>query len=305
MMWNRKKLVTHNGPFHADDVFACAVLCLFLENKKQSFKIIRTRDAEIIKKGDYVFDVGGIYDPELNRFDHHQKGGAGQRENGVPYSSFGLVWKKFGEELCGSMEVALLIDKKFVQPVDAKDNGVDICNLIYKDITPFSISEVFGVFLPSSLETFDKGKIFLKMVKLAKNILQREMKKDSDGVKIKKIIKDLYLKMENKRLLIIKEVRVSRTEIWDALEEFNEPLFAVYHSADGFYNLVAIRKDRNSFGNRKDLPKEWGALNGVDLQKISGVSDAIFCHKNLFLASATSLEGAIKLAEIALNNSEN
>ena len=36
------------------------------------------------------------------------------------------------------------------------------------------------------------------------------------------------------------------------------------------------------------------------LQKVTGVEDAVFCHKGLFLAVAKSKEGAIKLAELAL-----
>ena len=65
-----KKLVTHNGSFHADDIFACATLCLILEKQGKEFEIIRTRDEEMIKTGDYVFDVGGIYDANKNIFDH-------------------------------------------------------------------------------------------------------------------------------------------------------------------------------------------------------------------------------------------
>ncbi|MCP5078559.1 MAG: MYG1 family protein, partial [Psychromonas sp.] len=57
---NDKTIVTHDGNFHADDVFSIAALkCVF-----PSFNLIRTRDAEIIKQGDIVLDVGGEYDPE-------------------------------------------------------------------------------------------------------------------------------------------------------------------------------------------------------------------------------------------------
>src|SRR3989344_2504806 len=97
-----KKLITHNGSFHTDDIFAAATLSVLLERKGETYEIIRTRDEEIIKTGDYVFDVGGIYDKEKNRFDHHQVGGAGKSESGIEYSSFGLVWEKFGEEFCNS-----------------------------------------------------------------------------------------------------------------------------------------------------------------------------------------------------------
>jgi uncharacterized UPF0160 family protein len=114
-MENKEKLtiVTHGGNFHPDDVFSLAVLKTVFKDK--NLNIIRTRDEKIIKEGDYVFDVGGIYDESKNRFDHHQEGGAGRRENNVPYASIGLVWKKFGEEVCGSKEVADEIDKKLIQ----------------------------------------------------------------------------------------------------------------------------------------------------------------------------------------------
>ena len=36
--FNKKKiLVTHNGSFHTDDVFACATLALMLEKENKSF----------------------------------------------------------------------------------------------------------------------------------------------------------------------------------------------------------------------------------------------------------------------------
>jgi len=44
-----KKLITHNGSFHTDDVFACAALSLMLEKNNEKFEIIRTRDPEIIR----------------------------------------------------------------------------------------------------------------------------------------------------------------------------------------------------------------------------------------------------------------
>src|SRR3989344_2316182 len=120
-----KKLVTHDGSFHTDDLFACATLSLYLEKNSQAFDIIRTRDDETIAGADYVFDVGGIYDEASNKFDHHQTGGAGERENKIAYSSFGLVWKKFGAEISGAKEVADLVERKLVMPVDANDSGID------------------------------------------------------------------------------------------------------------------------------------------------------------------------------------
>ena len=80
-----KTIVTHNGNFHADDVFSIAAF----KSIFPSFKLIRTRDAELIAKADIVIDVGGEYDPDTDRFDHHQRGGAGERENGFPIPRLG------------------------------------------------------------------------------------------------------------------------------------------------------------------------------------------------------------------------
>jgi len=293
------KLVTHDGSFHTDDVFAVATLSLMLENKKESFEIIRTRDEEILESGNYVVDVGGVYDAKLNKFDHHQKGGAGKGINDIAYSSFGLVWQKFGEELTGGKEASLIIEKKLVAPVDANDNGVDLSKNNISDVFEYTLQDVFATFSPTALEDLEKDKQFLKALVLAKEILKREIKKAIDQIEITKIIRNFYKKSEDKRLVVIDKPRVSRYNIWDALQDFKEPLFAVYGDKED-WSIVAMRKEKNSFGNRKDFPSAWAGLRKEELQKMTGVEEAVFCHNKLFLAVAKSKEGAIKLAELAL-----
>lgn len=62
-------IITHNGKFHTDDVFACAILKYIFDD----INIIRTRDESIINDSDsYIIDVGGEYDG-VKKFDHHQK----------------------------------------------------------------------------------------------------------------------------------------------------------------------------------------------------------------------------------------
>src|SRR3989344_3829864 len=255
----KKIIVTHAGSFHADDIFACATLSILLKKQNQLFKIVRTRDPEIIKKCDFVFDIGAIYDPKTNRFDHHQTGGAGARINGIPYAAFGLAWKHFGKQVCDSEEVENRIDQFMVSPIDASDNGVDIYKPIFPNLAPFRINEAFSAFLPSALENIDKDIEFLKMVDWAKEILKREIKKNTDEIKIEELIKTIYRNTPDKRLMIIEEPQVSRYEIWNALQEFSEPLFVAYKGAD-VWRVVAMRADRNSFGNRKDFPKNWAGL---------------------------------------------
>ena len=53
---NILRVVTHSGVFHADDVFAYALLRIFLGQK---LELERTRDPAIIARADLALDVGG------------------------------------------------------------------------------------------------------------------------------------------------------------------------------------------------------------------------------------------------------
>ena len=103
------KVATHSGSFHADEVFALAALTLL----DPAVEIVRTRDADALAAADLRVDVGFRDDPATGDFDHHQKGGAGERPNGVRYASFGLVWREFGARVCdGDADVAARVDQR-------------------------------------------------------------------------------------------------------------------------------------------------------------------------------------------------
>ena len=69
-----------------------------------------------------------MYDIGLGEFDHHQKNRNGQRENGIYYSSIGLLWQKFGKGYLEKIKVKNenktfeYIDKELIQYIDAADN---------------------------------------------------------------------------------------------------------------------------------------------------------------------------------------
>lgn len=68
-----QKVITHNGVFHADEVFAIALL----KKLNKVLSISRTRDSSEIKKAiddetTIVIDCGGEYNPLMMNFDHHQ-----------------------------------------------------------------------------------------------------------------------------------------------------------------------------------------------------------------------------------------
>lgn len=301
LFFNKKKIcVTHSGSFHVDDLFATATLSIL---NKGNIKIIRTRDPKIFAKADYLYDVGGDNDSSLNHFDHHQKGGGGMRENGIPYSSFGLVWKKFGEQLCGSKEVANKIEEKIVQPIDAKDNGVDICKSIFEEIFPYSVESIFLSEFPTWKEPKEKiDFIFKKQVKKAIILLKREIKITKDDIEAEKMIIESYKNSENKKIIIV-NIDFPRYLFQGILSKFPEPLYFIYPSSHGSdWKVEAIKKSPDTMESRKLFPESWRGIMEVSgkLKEVTGIEEAGFCHQNGFFLTAKSKDGAVKLAEKAL-----
>jgi len=66
------RIITHNGQFHADEIFACALL---LEHISDEMPIERTRVIDAVEYTNtetFIVDVGQVYDTYMINFDHHQ-----------------------------------------------------------------------------------------------------------------------------------------------------------------------------------------------------------------------------------------
>ncbi len=298
MFWKKIKVVTHDSRFHADDVFAIATLSLVFGNK---IKITRTRDQKIIDAADIVLDVGNVYDTEKNRFDHHQKEGAGIRENGIPYASFGLIWKHFGRRLCSS-DAWEIIEKKIVQSIDAGDNGVNTFNVTELGVFPYLVQTMLYSFMPSWKEKTHIDDAFMKAVDFVKEILKREILRAEHVIEARKIILEIYEKSEDKEIIIFdKEFDFSDDDIGAILSDKPEPLFFIrYRPENDNWSSKGVRINVNDIPIRKQFPKEWAGLNNEELQKVSGISDAVFCHRGLFLGVARSLEGVLDMSKKAI-----
>lgn len=298
-----KTLVTHNGTFHADDVFAVATF--ILAHPEDKWQIIRSRDTEIINKADVVIDVGGEFDPKRSRFDHHQQGGAGVRENKIPYASFGLVWREFGSKIVeGDFFVSKQIDDEIVSSIDANDNGIKISNEL-ENISLFDISKYIKINNLTWKEEEEYGDkadskrldIFLKLVDFATSIIVREVKRFKDKNSAYKLVESVYSDSKDKRVIIF-----DKYYPWqDVLINYPEPLIAIWPSDGGKkWSAAMVPKEKNSFATRIQFPKDWAGLRGDELKNETGVSDAEFCHNGRFLVVAKTKEGAISLANKAL-----
>jgi uncharacterized UPF0160 family protein len=302
MIFSRKQIiVTHNGSFHADDIFACATLAWYLETKGKKYRIVRTRDESIIAKADYVLDVGGIYDHEHKRYDHHQPEGAGMRNNDIPYASFGLIWKHYGPSLCSDIRIADDIDRRLAQPIDAIDNGVSITDCNDHGLYDYGIHGVVSAYQATSNETTkEHDKYFLYLVNFFKGVLKRELIHTQERyITIENIINQ-YSNQEDTSIVICSE-KVSISIAMQALGDHKEVAYVIAKSGSNNWKALALRNNQSSFESRVPFPKAWAGKRNKELQELSGVDDAVFCHNSCnYICVAKSKEGALALAKRSL-----
>jgi len=284
-------IVTHSGSFHADDVFSIAAL----KHVFPAFNLIRTRDAAVIANADIVIDVGGEYNAEAGRFDHHQRGGAGARDNGIPYSSFGLVWQKYGVAICqGNKNVADAVDDGLVSTIDAVD-----CGYVEGVAQGISLSQTISMYNPTWQEGGDFDSGFNEAVEFASRILARFIASAKGGIEAKDIVAKAIEEATDPRVIVLKQYTPWKRTV-HALSE--QALYVVYPSETDQWRIQTVPVEPGSFEDRKPLPTPWAGLADKALQEVTGINDATFCHNGLFIAGAESFESTMQMAAIALES---
>jgi uncharacterized UPF0160 family protein len=294
------QVATHSGSFHADEVFAIAVLGL----ADDSIQVVRTRDRDALAQADLRVDVGFRDNAETGDFDHHQRDFDRARENGVRYASFGLVWRQFGARVCdGDQEVADAVDETLVQPVDANDTGQQLTQALIDGMRPMTINSIIGGFnarWDEDLTPQQEHERFEAAVALARGILLREVASAASGRRARQIVREAITGAPDPRVI---ELPINAPWKQVLVPEAPEALFVIYPKRQGF-GLEAVPRELGSFENRRNLPAAWGGLEGAELTAATGVEDALFCHAKRFLAVARSRLGVERLAELALDGSD-
>lgn len=286
-------IATHNGKFHADDVFGVALLT----SLHPEAQVIRTRDQALLDSADIVLDVGGVYDVASQRFDHHQRS-SGARENGILYSAFGLLWQHYGPEYCnGDDAVWQKIDSRLVKAIDAVDNGQDLFTVTDFRTAPLDVSAVLGLFNPiSDAENFDEQ--FTVAVELARTLLSRFKAKYEYTLAAEREFVAAYEASEDRRFVVLDKF-IPHGAVSTAQPDL---LFTVFPGATGNWTMQTVKPEGSQFGSRKELPLAWRGLNGEDLAAATGVEDAVFCHKAGFICAAESRAGVLSLLALALKS---
>ncbi len=301
-------LVTHSGGFHADELMSSVVLTRLFPQAQ----IVRSRDAAWITPGPdrVVYDVGGGYDPELRLFDHHQRD-APLRDDGQPFSSFGLVWKHLGRDYLAAHDIPAhdietvhaKIDAGFVLPIDLLDNGA---------VNPSVAEPLSGMILPSLLETlkpvFDQGgpeadmAAFHAALNIARAFLEARVARSAAGLRADDMVMTAIAAAGTGRVLELPMGMPFRPAVIKARAD--QLLFVITPRGTDDWTLGGISKDPNSFDLRADLPAAWAGLTGAALEQASGVLGAKFCHNGRFIAAASSYEAIRAMADQAVTQAE-
>jgi uncharacterized UPF0160 family protein len=289
------KIGTHNGRFHTDEAAAIALLLRIYPDAE----IIRSRDPQVLEACEIIVDVGGVHDPLTCRFDHHQKGGAGEwPDDGTTLSSFGLVWQHYCFQLGVSSKTLEMIERTLVVPVDARDNGQQPERRA-RDIP--SIADFVDSLNSAWNEAIDENAAFMEAVTFVGRHLQRLIVRGEAQMAAAEFVRSAITNAENPRLIVLDQGLP-----WHELviTETSEAEFVVLpgQPGSGEWLVQAIPVElgkQQPF--RRPLPKSWGGLSGQKLVEVTGVADAKFAHNQGYIAIAHSKEGALALAKLALD----
>ena len=288
--------ITHNGTMHADEVFATAFLSLYFGN----FKVARVSEVpKDISTNTIIYDIG------KGKFDHHQSD-ARIRDNGIKYSSFGLLFEEYGLsylkklKLKNTKAIYNYLVKDFIEAIDAIDNG--IFPEIKADYKVKTLSDVIKLFNPSYLSNDNEDEQFIKAVTLAESILTEELKNVIGKVNASFKVKTILNKTKGP-ILILDEYLPYEETILTSLSG-KKIKFVIYPSNRGGYGIKTIPISTTDKTSRVYFPKTWGGLTNNDLEEVTGIKGSLFCHTNRFLMTASSLDTAKKLAEIAIELNE-
>jgi uncharacterized UPF0160 family protein len=324
---NQKIIGTHSGSFHADEVLAC-VMSKYTTPFRDSW-IIRSRNLDILKEADIVCDVGAVFDPNTNRFDHHMKEFTEvfEDEKKIKMSSAGLVYKYWGKNVIENLLKEWSIWEKneqymeaiyknlynnFICYVDANDNGIsrypDDIKPKYSNNT--SYHHRIGRLNPEwTEENIDQSVRF----KLAMDVAEEEFTAQLKTIVksyipsldiVKEAIDNRKTFHESGKIIFLSKCCPWKEHLYNLETELNIPgeiEYVIYGDGNEGFRVQTVPISPGAFGFRgRGLYHKWRGLQPGDLVKESGINDIVFVHSSGFIGGAKSLESAIKMANYSL-----
>lgn len=331
-----KVIGTHSGTFQADEALGVWMLRQLPEYRNS--KVVRSRDPKVLEKLPIVIDVGGSYDHDALRYDHHQRGYDERFDEGkegtdggrcTKLSASGLVYRHYGREVIKqyypnlsdeSLELAYVkLYDSMLEALDAIDTGVEMVedgvDVLYKDSTGLSsrvsrtnprwneVDENTGK-CPNPDERFE---IACKMC--GDDFLSVMTKIVESDIPARDFVERSLLKRHETdasgEIIALESGGLPwRGHLYDLEKEHNvDPLikFVLYTDQAGMWRVQAVTVEGRGFENRLSLPEEWRGVRDQDLAKLAGIPGCTFCHAAGFIGGNETYEGALEMARVALS----
>lgn len=286
-----KEVVVHDGVYHADDVCCFALLKTICP---QSISFYRTREiteAMLEDSSIVVCDVGGVYEPSMMVFDHHQEG-VPEFVNGTPSSAIGLLLNQI-------KRVMPLVDAFY-----AEDFLEELCVLQRKDNGVGDAGErsILTEYVHSFIPTWDSGLSLDEGFAQAAGAVSDIFRLMMGGFTFRSAIDALWVesKIAERRLLAAESVERGKKLALDAQARDGEIVyipypgidwsviagtdakFVYYKTGTGSINLQAVPPTPGSFEQKIPIPMD--ILSGIPMECKP------FVHKAGFLCSLSPSE---------------
>jgi uncharacterized UPF0160 family protein len=297
--------VTHDMGFHTDEVLAYSIYNYTFDDKIK-LELIRTRKYIDYENDNCILvDIGNKY-IKNKYYDHHQNDSNLFRNNGIKFSSAGLIWKDFGEkyiekylkEKYGLEEIDKLdildifyeIDKKFIIHVDLVDNG----KFISQNNT--SITSIDKMYYPPLNERTDEKYLegFLEYSDFLSTYLQILIDTAFKRIDDRNLLFTVY---DNSDVLFIEDQLLWRKTITNN-HTFKNLKVVINKMEDGTWRINPIKEIKKSDKFKVNFPQQWLGLSEDKLKEVSGIDDILFCHSSGYTAGAKTKEACIKIYEL-------
>lgn len=335
------RIVTHDGAFHCDDALACFLLSKCRAFADRGVEVVRTRDPVEIESPvtDAVVDVGGVFDASRRRFDHHQRGFAevfGGSFN-TKLSSSGLVYREYGREIiaselgieetgeeCGALYKAIY--RSFMESIDAIDNGIcqfegadglkprftlnsSLSSRVGKLNVPWNdeVSTDRNRMRDKQLERFHAamnltGAEFFESLRYHKDVWMPAREIVQTAVRGRADVHASGRAVFLGRSCPWKEHLLEIEADEDGIGE-GDILYVIYEDDKAQYRIQCVPIAADSFESRHPLPEKWRGVRDEELSGVAGIDGCVFCHASGFIGGNKTYEGALKMVDVALQDS--
>jgi len=278
-----------------------------------------------------VIDVGGSYDHNKLRYDHHQRtfNETLNEKYQTRLSACGLVYKHYGLQIIAELHPQLQDDDKkdkllyvydkmykvFMEGLDAIDNGIEVADKVrYREGTGLSQrvkllnqrwNEKGGA---SEDERFEKasemcGDDFSAQLAFIVNC-EMEARDYVESA----ILKRFEVDKGGEIICFIDGGMTWKSHLYDLEKKHGidgKIKFVLYTDSSGMWRVQAVTVEKTLFSNRVSLDESWRGLRDDDLSKKSGIAGCKFCHNSGFIGGHVTFEGALAMALRSVENDNN